>query len=82
MRSKVGVPLLEVLPTNRLPTELQVLGHYLWRMRNRSKKSVKSIARHVVEKVIEIWNVAYIPTICPENATRKFSKRKGGIVKR
>ena len=82
MRSKVGVPLLEVLPDNRLPTELQVLGYYLWRMRNRLQKSVNSIARHVVQEVIDIWNAAYIPTICPENATRKFYKRKCGIVKR
>ena len=30
MRSKVSVPLVLELPQNKLPTELQVLGFYLW----------------------------------------------------
>ena len=82
MRSKVGVPLIEVIPDNRLPTELQVLGHYLWRMRNRCKKSVNAIARHVVQTVMTIWDAAYIPTISLQNATRTFYSKKSGILKR
>ena len=30
MLGKRAVPLLEVLPQIEMPTELSVLGHYLW----------------------------------------------------
>ena len=82
MRSKVGVPHIESIPENKLPTELKVLGFFLWRRKSRQKKSVKAIALQVIKKVLNIWNAAYIPAISLQHAWRKFQQRKGGILKR
>ena len=83
MRSKVSVPLVEVIPKNRLPTELTVLGHYLWRINNKryAQDPIGHIARGVLNEVLAIWNLAYIPTMTVENAYRKI-KRKNGLIHR
>ena len=83
MRSIVAVPLVKTIPNNRLPTELTVLGNYLWRIKNkRSRKDpIGHIAREVLKEVIAIWNSAYIPAMTLDNAYRKF-KRKNGLIHR
>ena len=71
---------LDVIPKQRLPTELQVLGHYLYllALETSNKDSVTmAVATQVVDTVIEIWNTAFIPHNKKKNVLRQFFSKSG-----
>ena len=83
MRSKLNVPLVLELPQNRLPTELQALGHYLWlKQQEAGKYSAQKLALATARAVIKIWNKAYIPCCAQRNIMRQLYFRHNSIIKR
>ena len=81
------VPLVIEIPGNKLPTEAQVLGHYLWLLKmrvgkTRSKGFGRELAREAVKAVIQIWRKAFIPHTDQRNALRLFFDRKNSVYKR
>lgn len=73
------LPLVEHLPTNRLPTELQVLGHFLWIQLQKREFDNNQTAKDVISAVKVIWDNAFIPMQDEHNAVRHFLKDKGGL---
>ena len=83
MRSKISVPLVLKLPENKLPTELQVLGYYLWLKKQEiGKYSPTKIALVTLRAVMEIWNKAYIPFSDEKNIMRLMYFRENSVIKR
>ena len=83
MGRKSFIPLVECLPTNRLPTEIQVLGHFLWqRTLQICKRSPRTAALITVSEVLHIWKIAYIPVMDEKDVMRKFFNHESSIVKR
>ena len=83
MRRKFSIPLIEHLPKNRLPTEIQVLGHFLWlRTLQTDRSSPRAAATITVRHVMQIWDIAYIKTIKEANVLRYFFILKSSLVQR
>ena len=84
MRRRSNVPLVIEIPEKKLPTELQVLGHYLWLLKQRIGKprSSRDLAREAVKAVIKIWDKAFIPCADQRNALRLFFDRRNSVYKR
>ena len=78
-----SIPLLAEIPTNKLPTELQVLGHYLWLVKQQSNNeySPRNLALQAVQVVIAIWEKAYIPHSDQKNVLRHFFDRNNSVFK-
>ena len=87
MRNKCAIPLVEHLPVNRLPSEIQVLGHYLW-LRNQiprsqpKEKYAKVSAAKTAKAVQAIWSTAYIPAANHENIMKILYFNTHSLVKR
>ena len=62
MSRKRCIPLLDSIRINRLPTELQVLGHLLWLHKQEPalNRSRQKIAIKVAHAIKDIWDAAYI----------------------
>ena len=82
MSRKRYVPLLENMPKNRLPTEIQALGHYLWLQKQKPNCSKKESALQTVRDVNEMWNMSYIQTVDDYNAFRLFFSNKTSVYQR
>ena len=84
MKRRSTVPLVIEIPQNKLPTELQVLGHYLWLLNQRVGKprSSRDLAREAVKAVIKIWDKAFIPCVDQRNALRLFFDHRNSVYKR
>ena len=78
-RSKMGsvVPLVEVLPDKRLPSEGDVLGHFLYLRSLKSTIDNLKTANVVIDSVLDIWDKAYIPSQEKRNIIRMFFAKKG-----
>ena len=67
--------MLEHLPGNRLPTDLQVLQRYEHiRYHNLTKESVNYSIETLIKEISIIWNKAHIPIQANKNIKRKFLK--------
>ena len=65
--------MLEHLPGNRLPTELQVLQRFEhMRNNNNTNELVSSLIDTLVKEISTIWNKAYIPIKLEKNIKRKL----------
>ena len=74
-----NLKMLEHLPGNRLPTELQVLQRYEHiRKNNNTNELVSSLIDSLIKEISTIWNKAYIPIQAEKNIKRKLN----GIIKR
>ena len=83
MRRKRFVPLVEELPQFQLPTELSVLGHYLWQLQHQPvRRSSRALARNTVLAVKEIWDRAFIPTGIEGNILRQLLTHKYSVINR
>ena len=73
-----NLKMLEHLPGNRLPTELQVLQRYEHiRKNNNTNELVSSLIDSLIKEISTIWNKAYIPIQAEKNIKRKLN----GIIK-
>ena len=83
MFTKRSVPLLGELPQYQLPTELTVLGHYLWQLKQQvAKRPTRSLAINTVHAVRSLWVKAYIPCRPVEQAMRLLFYKKDSVIKR
>ena len=83
MRSRVTVPLVLELPQNKLPTELQALGHYLWlKQQEIGKYSAPKLALATARAITKIWNEAFIPCSAEQNIMRQLYFRHNSVIKR
>ena len=65
--------MLEHLPGNRLPTELQVLQRFEhMRNNNNTNEVVSSLIDTLIKEISSIWNKAYIPIMLEKNIKRKL----------
>merc|ERR1711973_507193 len=65
--------MLEHLPGNRLPTELQVLQRFEYmRKNNNTNELVSSLIDTLIKEISTIWNKAYIPIKLEKNIKRKL----------
>ena len=65
--------MLEHLPGNRLPTELQVLQRFEhMRKNNNTNELVSSLIDTLIKEISTIWNKAYIPIQSEKNIKRKL----------
>ena len=63
--------MLEHLPGNRLPTELQVLQRFEhMRKNNNTNELVSSLIDTLIKEISTIWNKAYIPIQSEKNNNR------------
>ena len=83
MRHKSKVPLVNFLPQNRLPTELQVLGNYLWQKKQcTDQKNPRKYALNTALSVKETWLRAHIGTKSTGDIMRQLISSKNSVVKR
>ena len=83
MRSKCIVPLIPDIPENRLPTELQVLGHYLWQVKQSTAiRSKRNLAVNTARAVKNIWDRAYISCGEERSIIRQLFGNKDSVIQR
>ena len=70
--SRQSVKLLENLPGNRLPTNLQLMQRYECIRKSNYNTNTTDICEILVEEVLAIWNKAYIPVIEKRNIKKKL----------
>ena len=70
--SRQSVKLLENLPGNRLPTNLQLMQRYECIRKSYCNINTTDICEILVEEVLAIWNKAYIPVMEKRNIKKKL----------
>ena len=60
---------------NQLPTNIQVLKHLFYKKKTDMKgQPLSAVAQQVVLQIINIWDMAMIPSITVQNAKKKLEK--------
>ena len=70
--SRQSVKLLENLPGNRLPTNLQLMQRYECIRKSNCNTNTTDICEILVEEVLAIWNKAYIPAMEKRTIKKKL----------